>query len=322
MNFETAFKRSLLSPAFIQYGDDAPRPPDEAHVLGRGLENILQGQNQGGRNDDEPKPKKYDRRGCRLLESITPGEVQDAYDIYKGQLISTVSGALITANQFYIFPLPRRQAEIPAAIFGRVKVCLPMDGLARDVRQIELAFPQVRDKPEAVILHPGDLDSRGFIQSFGIRVKIFGSEKDRADFKRHESRFAEAGFAFEYFDHSIETLDSIVPEEDPLPWFHVIGSRWFADIPPSRQDKVRASLWKLCAQETLVINYHPDRTHAKVRTLNEELDYQYRLTDFYLPDPKTPRQILQFIGATFNNIFAEPFNKSTYLSNRQNRITP
>ncbi|NWG06374.1 MAG: hypothetical protein HXY35_06765 [Chloroflexi bacterium] len=321
MTFEIALKRSLLSPGFIQFGDEKPRPPEEAHVLGRGLQKLSKGQNQkqGGQNEDEPNPGKYDTRGSRKLNSITPGEVKRAYQLYERQLTSTSYGSFIATNHFYMIELAQRE-NVPAAIFGRVNVCLPGDGQVQNVREMELSFPQPGMKPEAVILRPRDIATHGNIQGYCIRVKILASEEEYKDFIQYERLFREAGFVFDFNDNTLDLLELSETDHDSLPWFHVIGSRWFAEIPVSLQQDVKFSLWKLSGRETLLLNYHPDHTPIGIKKLNDELGYQYRLSDFLLTDPKTPQQTLHFVRTVFEKVFLEPSNKSIHLSNRQDRI--
>lgn len=314
MTFEIAFKRFLLSPSIIQFGENKPRPSGEAHVLGGGKQNISKGQfqNPGGNNENKPKPGRYDERGYRRLETISFGEVQDAYALYEKHLASTEDGALIKRNHFYAFPL----LSSPAAMFGRVKVCLPMDGHIQDIQEMELTFPQVGGKPESVVLNSGDVDLGRQIQSYRFRVKIFGTENDFSDFFRHERLFAEAGFALDFSDDLVELLDTREMDDATLPWFHVIGSSWFAGFSSNLQEEARGCLWNLSVRETLIINYHID----EVKSLNDQLDYQYRLSDFYLTNPRSPEQTLRLIKTTFNKIFDDPASKPVHLSNRQEKV--
>ena len=311
MTFEIAFKRSLFSPNFIQYGDDKPRPSDEAHLLGRGLQKISKGQdqNQGGGNESEPqKGGKYDSRGYRKLTSISLGEVKSAYKFYENQLMPTSYGSFIAVNHFYILDLAQQEKDIPAAVFGRVNVCHPGDGHIQNIRELELAFPQQSGKPDMVHLRPRDIltPPQGNVQSYCVRVKFLASQEDIEDFIGHENVFYDAGFAVEFEAGYLELLNMDESHRDSLPWFHVIGSRWFTSIPYSVQEEVRSRLKKLVEWGSLILNYHPDHTSFEVKTLNRELGFQHGYTDIALIEPRNPGQVLQIIKPTFEKIFVHP----------------
>jgi hypothetical protein len=165
------------------------------------------------------------------------------------------------------------------------------------------------------VLEAPEINLRKSVQSYRFRVKVFCTREDRRDFLRYENRFAGAGFELDFGDDLVELLDSCDLDNEALPWFHVIGSGWFAGFSPELQENIRACLWKLSSRDTFIINYHL----GNYRSLNDELDYQYRLSNYYLTNPKTPEQTLQLIKTTFNKIFADPSSKSRYLSNLQER---
>ena len=81
-------------------------------------------------------------------------------------------------------------------------------------------------------------------------------------------------------------------------------------------------LHRLCTQETLVINYNPSHKPVDVKNLNDELDFQHRLSEFYLTDPKTPAQIHYIIKTIFEKIFTRPADRTVYLNNRQDVLLP
>ncbi len=325
MIFETAFKRLLFLPELLQFGEKKPRPPKPkgifSHLMGgEGAEYFEEGKTPGGQNDPGPENGgKYDARGCRKLWMIAPGEVQDAFTLYEKQLILTDDGAVIKKNSFYTLPM-LKYSGAPSFLFGRVTVSMPTDGYLQDVQEVELAFPQAGGKPERVVVEPHNVDTQNQIQSYRIRMKFYGTEDDRADFSRHERKFAEVGFAFDFSDNFTELLELDPLERESLPWFHVIGSRWFSAVPHSWQEDVRKKLNWLCAQETLILNYHPSHAPADVNNLNDELDYTYRLSDFYLSDLKKPEQIIYMVKTIFNKIFMDPASKTALLSNSQNRV--
>ena len=320
MTFEVVLRRFLLPPSFTQQGGGKPRPVDKAHLLGKDkVQDISGGQNQGGRNEQEPKPGKYDARGARKLETISPKEIKRAYELYKAQLAHTSNTVEIVTNHFYMIDLEQREG-MPALIFGRVHVCLPSDGHIQNIREMGLSFPQPGGKPDEVVLHPWDFSQQGNIQSYSFRLKCFFSDDEYAEFMRHEQAFREAGFVIGSSNPLDELLHADRTDDASLPWFHVIGSRWFADLTHSAKDDVRKSLWKLSARKTLIINYHPTYLLPTVKRLNEELDYQYRLTDYFLTDPQTPLQALHIARTVFDKVFSDLSSRSVHLSNRQNKI--
>lgn len=305
MTFEVALRRSLLSPSFIQYGDDEPRPVDKAHVVGKRKVQDISG-NQGGKNDNESKSGKYDERGYRRLNSITLGEVKAAYNFYKNQLKPTDYATFIATNHFYMIDLAQREKGIPSTVFGRVNVCHPGDGQLQNIREMELLFPQKEGKPDAVNLHPRDILAHGNVQSYCVRVKFFGTEEDAADFASSTGTFFDEGFTFDFQPGYIDLLELNESKRETLPWFHVIGSRWFASIPDTMQEEVRSSLKKLIEWNHLLLNYHPDHTPYEVRSLNRELGFQYGYTRIVLIESRDPAQVLQIVKPTFEKIFTQP----------------
>ena len=319
MIFEIALRQPLLSPASIPQGNEKPRPADKAHLLGRDkIQDISGGMNQGGRND-EPNQGKFDARGARRLETITPGEIKRAVDLYKNQLVSISNATNIAINHFTMLDLEQRD-NMPAVIFGRATVCLPSDGHIQNIREMELAFPQPGKKPESVILHPRDFPPHGNIQSYSFGIKSYLADDEYDELVRFEHLFLDAGFTIQPSNDLEELIHAHELVEVPLPWFHLIGSRWFADIPDSLKDTIRSGLWKLSARETLILNYHPAHVLHTVKKLNDELEYQYRLTRFYLPNPQSPQQVLHIIRTIFDKVFHDPASKPSLLSNRQERI--
>ena len=307
MTFEIALRRSLLLPSFIQYGDDEPRPVDRAHIIGKSKAQDISGKhNQGGNNDHDSKPGKYDARGYRRLNSITLGEVKSAYEFYKNQLMPTHHASFIATNHFYMLDLAQRERTSPAAVFGRVNISHPGNGELQNIREMELLFPHKEGKPDKINLHPRDILPHGNIQSYCIRVKFLGTEEDMADFTRSEALFFDEGFAFDFEPGYLDLIDLDESKRDEFPWFHVIGSRWFASVPYSMQEEVRSGLKKLIEWNRIILNYHPDHTLYDVYSLNRELGFQYGFTKIVLIEPRDPAQTLQIIQPTFEKIFAQP----------------
>ena len=306
MTFELVFKRSLLSPSFIQYGDDEPRPVEKAHIVGkRKVQDIPGKKNPGGKNDNDPKPGKYDARGIRRLETISPGEVKLAYQSYEKQLTQTSYRSFIASNHFYMIDLAERES-VPAIIFGRINLCLPGDGPIQNIREMELSFPQKEKSPDQLVLHPRDILLNGNVRSYGVRVKFLCTKKDKADFAGFENAFLEAGFVLEYQDGYLDLLEMKESNKASLPLFHVIGSRWFASVPPTVQEEVRSGLRKLIEWDSPILNYHPDHMPSDVQTLNRELGFQYGYTKFVLIESRDAGQVLQIIKPTFEKLFSQP----------------
>lgn len=308
-----AFKTPLFLPGLLQFGEDEPRPPKAGRFWAH---------TPGGADaapfpeDPSPSPDdKYDERGCRRPGTISPGEVQSAFALYENQLMPTDDGALVRRSGFYTIPL-LRYSGAPAFLFGRVKVCMPTDGHIQDMQEVELSFPQAGGAPERIVLEPHDVNLEEQVQSYRVRVKIFGAEADRADFMPYQRKFAEAGFDFDFGGDYNDLLQTDLLERESLPWFHVIGSRWFARIPASRREGVKRMLLRLCSRETLILNYHP--RHARgVLPLNEQLEFQPRLSEFLLSDPWSPEQVHFAVRTVFEKIFAQPGGRSSQLTNRQ-----
>jgi hypothetical protein len=196
--------------------------------------------------------------------------------------------------------------NVPATLFGRVNVCFPGDGPIQNLREIELSFPQREKAPDTVVLRPRDILHNGNVRSYGVRVKFLGTEEDRADFAGYENSFLEAGFALEYQRGYLDLLEMKEGNKASLPLFHVVGSRWFASIPPTVQEEVRSGLRKLIEWDKLILNYHPDHTPYDVKTLNRELGFQYGYTNFVLIESRDAGQVLQIVKPTFEKIFAQP----------------
>jgi len=308
MTLETALKRFLLPPQFIQTGNEKPR---KAHILGRGMENLTgqQNQKQGGRNANDPEqntPRKT--RGYRKLDSITLGEVKSAYKFFEKQLTPTPYEAWIGTNQFCMLDLAQKNEDIPPAIFGRVSVCHPSDGYVQNIQEMELSFPQRKSKPDTVLLRPKDilLPPHGNVRSYCIRVKFLAYQEDIADFTGYENLFLEKGFILDINTGYIDLLELREKDRDSYPWFYVVGSRWFASIPNSVQAEVRSSLEKLIQWNRLIFNFHPDKLHGEIKSLNRELGYKPGFTELFLIEPEDPHQTVAIINSTFEKMFEQP----------------
>lgn len=315
MTLEITFKRSLFLPHFAQKGDDKTPPSGmkRIHWVGdKEPKQPQQDQNQG-RNRKENKPDKReipsvrDARGYRELSSIMLGEVSDAHKHFATELLPSPYPAWLATNHFCMLDLRSRSGR-PPAMFGRVKTCYPSDGYLQNIQQMEIYFPQKDRAPDVVLIHADDVihDPHKPVQSFCLRVKFLASEADVEDFREYENLFLEQGFIPE-FDHSyIDLLDVHEQNQTALPWFYIIGSRWFASIPDSVRVEVREQLGKLIRWNRLIYNYHPERLPYEIKSLNRELGYKHGFTEFSLIEPETPVQTAQIVASTFEKIFQQP----------------
>ena len=322
MTFEIALKRSLLLPHFAQKRDDKTPPPGrKIHWVGdKEPARPGQDQNPGGKRKDKKPAKRetgstqttqsthstQDTRGYRELSSITLGEVSDAHKYFASQLLPSSYPAWMTTNQFCMLDLVRQRGR-PPAIFGRVKTCYPSDGYVENIQEMEIHFPQKDSAPDIVLLHADDIihDAHKPVQSYCVRVKFLATQEDVADFNGYENLFLEQGFLPEFETGYIDLLDISEQKQAVLPWFYVIGSRWFASIPESVQVEIREQLGKLIRWNKLIFNYHPKSLSSEIRTLNEELGFNYGFTEHYLISPQDAQQTMQIVASTFEKIFQQ-----------------
>jgi hypothetical protein len=301
MALETAFRRFVLLPGFIQTGNGEPR---KAHWLGNKQSTpSQQDQNQGGQ-DDRP-PKRPDARGYRDLASISLGEVDEAYGYFQSQLVASPAEAWIAKNYFCQLPLRRKGEDRPPVVFGRVKTCYPSDGHVNNIEEMELYFPHRDGAPDVLHLRADDLSQQKPTQSYCIGVKSYLSQEEMADFRASENIFIEKGFAPIYENGYIDLLDVNEQNHSALPWLHVIGSGWFASIPDSVQAEIREQLRNLVRWNTTVFNYHPKRYSLQYLSLNDELDFNYGFTEHYLITPQNSEQVLKKVEESFTGIFMQ-----------------
>ena len=305
MALETTLRRFLFSPAPIQTGKDKPRKP---HWLGDKVPTpAQQGQAPGGKKEDSPKPGR-DMRGYRDLASLTLGDVHDAYDFFKSQILPSPYEAWVNTNYFCMLELVRRRDGRPPVFFGRVKICYPSDGYIHNIQDMELYFPNKNRKPDTVLLRAEDilLDPAKPVQSYCVRVKFCASPEDRTDFDQYENLFLEKGFIPEFTAGYLDLLDMNEHDHATYPWLYVIGSRWLASIPDSVQPEILERLRSLIQWNKLIFNYHPERLPGETRSLNRELGYKAGFTEIFLIEPETPRQTAQIVSSTFEKLFQQP----------------
>ncbi len=300
MVLETAFRRFFLLPGFIQTGNGEPR--DKAHWLGNKQSTSPQQDQNQHRQDDRP-PQPRDRRGYRELSSLTLGEVEEAYNYFKPQLVASLAEGWIAKNYFCQVPLKRRGEERPPVVFGRIKTCYPSDGHVNNIEELEMYFPRQSAAPDLLHIHFDDISLQKPTQSYCVGVKLYVSEEELADFSRSENIFLEKGFAPLYETGYIDLLDVKEQNQSALPWLYVIGSGWFASIPDSVQPEIREQLRNLVRWQKVIFNYHPRRYSLQVRSLNEELDFQYGFTEHYLVAPQDTEQVLRKVEERFGEMF-------------------
>jgi hypothetical protein len=303
MALETAFRRFTLLPGFIQTGNGEPR---KAHWLGdKRKQSATPQQDQDQRRQDDRPPQHRDTRGYRELTSLTLGEVEDAYNHFKSQLISSPSEAWIAKNYFCQIPLKRKGEDRPPVVFGRVKTCYPSDGYVNNIEELEMYFPQRAASPNLLHMRFDDINLQKPTQSYCIGVKAYLSEEELTDFSRSENIFLEKGFAPLYETGYIDLLDVNEQNHTTLPWLYMIGSGWFASIPDSVQPEIREQLRNLVRWGKTILNYHPRRYSLQHLSLNEELDFQYGFTEHYLIAPQDTEQALRKVEESFGEMFMQ-----------------
>jgi len=303
MTLEISLKPPLSLPRFLQAQKDEPRR--DIHWIGQKKDAGNQ-QNSSGQNNPSPKPD--NSQIYRPLSSIKLGDVDDAQKYFASQLIPSPYPAWVGANHFCSLTLVRKRDGRPPVIFGRVKTCYPTDGYINNIHDIELHFPHKKGQPDPILLSVEDIipPPQGIIQSYGIRVRFLASAEDVADFQPFENLFTEQGFTLDFTSDYMDLLHLDEFNKDSHPWFHVVGSRWFAGIPDSVQDEIRRSLKSLITWNKFIFNYHPKWILPEVRTLNSELDFNYGFSEHYLIAPESPQQTAHIVAMSFNKIFMLP----------------
>ena len=303
MTLEISLKPPLSLPGFLQAQKDEPRR--DIHWVGQKGHSENR-QDSGGQNTHLPKPS--NTQEYRPLSSIKLSDVDDAQKYFASQLIPSPSPAWIGVNHFCNLTLTRKRDGSPPMMFGRVKTCYPTDGYINNIQDIELQFPNKQGPPDPVLLSTADIASppQGVIQSYSLRVKFLAAQEDRADFQPFEHLFAEQGFTLDAADDYIDLLHLADFEKDAHPWFYVIGSRWFASIPDSVRDEVEKSLKTLIGWNKVIFNYHPKWLPPEIRTLNNELGFNYGFSEHYLIAPESPQQTAYIVAVSFDQIFRQP----------------
>ncbi len=300
MTLEIRLRRFFFLPGLIQTGNGEPR---RAHFLGKKQATPVEKQDQGQQNQNSPQKQNTGR--YRSLGSITLGEVDDALRHYLPQMVPSPVDGWIARNYFCQLPLLQKSDEQTPVVFGRVKTCFPGDGNVHNVDQMEMYFPNAGREPDLLNIRRGDILGQRPMQSYCVGVRMYLSEAEMEDFRRSENIFVEKGFAPLYDTGYLDLLD--MNEQDPASqlWLNVIGSEWFAGIPDSVQPEIRDRLRILADWNLLLLNYHPKRYALRYLSLNEELDFNYGYTRYFLTMPQDTNQVLQKVDATFGEIFMQ-----------------
>jgi hypothetical protein len=303
MAMETTFRRLRFLPGFIQTGNGEPR---KAHWLGdKRKQSATPGPDQKPGGPGDPSPKRTDRRGYRDLASLALGEVQDAYLHFEAQLVPSPAEGWIAKNYFCQLPLRRAGNDRPPLVFGRVKTVFPSDGHIHNMEEMELYFPRPEAPPDLLHLREDDISRQRPAQTYCVGVKFHLSEEEMADFRASENIFIEKGFAPLYENGYLDLLDISEQNLPSLPWLNVVGSQWFASIPDSVQLEVREQLRNLVRRGSVMLNYHPRRHALRYLSLNEELDFQYGFSEYFLFAPQNTDQALRKVEETFAEIFMQ-----------------
>lgn len=301
MLLDATLRRLLLLPGFIQTGNGAPR---KAHWLGdKGKQSTdPEHYQKPGRSDHRP-PSRGDSRGYRDLASLTLGEVEEAYARFQVQLVPAPAEGWLAKNYFCHLPLKRRVDVRPPLVFGRVKTMYPSDGHLHNMEEMEMHFPRWNAPPDVLHIRDHDISLQKPARSYCIGVKLHVSPEEMADFSQSENIFLEKGFAPLYENGFLDFLDLSEQNSPALPWMHVIGSGWFASIPDSVQPEIREQLRNLVRRGMVVLNYHPKRHALHYLSLNEELDFNYGFSEYYLLAPQNTEQALRKVEEKFDEIF-------------------
>jgi hypothetical protein len=299
MALDSALRRLVLLPGFIQTGNGEPR---KAHWLGN-KQSTDRGQDQRQGGHEERPPKRPDPRGYRDLATITLGELQDSIQHFQAQLVPSPAEGWIAKNYFCQLPLKRRVDDRPPLVFGRVKTVYPSDGHIHNMEEMELYFPRREAAPDVLHLHDHDISLQKPAQSYCVGVKFYVSEDEMGDFAQSENIFIEKGFAPLYENGYLSLLEVNEQNHSTLPWLHVVGTGWFASIPDSVQPEIREQLRNLVRWGNVIFNYHPKRHALRYLSLNEELDFQYGFSEHYLVAPQNTEQVLKKVEQSFTEIF-------------------
>jgi len=256
--------------------------------------------NTPGEPNQKPQNKKNKQR-YRPLTDITLGDVDDALELFKHQLLPMQEN-WIRKNSFCQIPLKRRQ---PSTIFGRVKTCYPSDGFLDNVEEMELYFPKNKGKPDVVHIDKDEISrhSQRALQSYFMRVRVLATAEEQTELAELVSPLSMNGFYPEFENGYLDLVEMNDANRLLHPWMYVIGSRWFASVPESIHTEMRSILKSMIQGGQHLFNYHPNWLPREIPTLNEELGYQFGFTSQLLVQPHNMEQVSVIVNRTFNNLF-------------------
>ena len=162
--------------------------------------------NTPGEPNQKPQYKK-NRQRYRPLTDITLGDVDDAIELFKHQLLPTQEN-WIRKNSFCQIPLKRKRGQ-PSTIFGRVKTCYPSDGILDNIEEMELYFPNRDGKPDVIHIDKDEIgrDSQRPLQSYFMRVRVLASAEEKAELAESVSPLNADGFYPEYEAGYLDLLE-------------------------------------------------------------------------------------------------------------------
>ena len=255
------------------------------------------------------KPQRDDNeQGYRPLSKIKLGEVDDAYERFKRQLIPAGEN-WIGKHCFCTIPLKPIKDGRPSKIFGRVKTCSPSDGYSDNINELELIFPRTDGAlPDKVRIYKDDISqfSQEVTQSYYVRVQFRASEEDMADFADAAPQFRANGFDPEFDSGYYDLLEMNKLNQSRYPWLYVIGSRWLDTIPDSIYPEVKIKLMEMLQWGKHIFNYHPEWLPTEVNTLNRVLGFKYGFTEQVLVEPGNIEETGIIVARTFDRIMSTP----------------
>ena len=301
MALDTFLRQWSVLPRFLQFGNGEPR---KAHFLGKKEATPVEDkQDQGGKHDQTPGQTGKEK--YRRLDSISIGKVKEVIDYFQPQLVPSPTEEWVGKNYFCQLPLNRRGEDRPSVVFGRVKTCFPSDGIVQNIEEMEMYFPQRNAAPDIVHLRQDDIALHKPIQSFCVGIKTYLSEAEQNDFSRSENIFIEKGFAPLYNTGYSELLDITEQNQLGLPSLYLFGSEWFATITDSWQPDIKQGLRNLIQWNKIVLNYHPKRYTLQYRSLNDELEFNYGFSQYYVTMPQDTDQVLRKVDEEFAGILMQ-----------------
>jgi hypothetical protein len=298
MTLELYLRRPFL-PRVLWAREDDPRPL--YHWVGE--RRSEQGSAASGGESGKPQDKKSEQK-YRPLDDLTLGDVEGAYHLFEYQLLPT-QGNWIGRDFFCRIPLKRIRDGRPPEVFGRVKTCFPSDGELDNIQEMELYFPRKESAPDLLHIHRDEISqsSPRPVQSYFVQVRVLASVEEKAELAETIPLLSAHGFYPDFETGYLDLLELPERSRSAHPWLYVIGSRWFATIPDSRQMEISSILKDMVRQGIQIFNYHPIWLAKEVHSLNEELGYQYGFTPQVLVEPRNPKQIWEIVNRTFNGIF-------------------